>query len=122
MEKYAKNEAELQATLICCPPIPFTQLVGHEWMVHHHYSQFGGVGDLVFKRPGFEEYLVVETKYITTMTGRTARTSRRKARKKVQEQAAFYGRRWKQLHPQADVSYAWYTNDRGLSEFGWVPS
>lgn len=135
MEKYARNEAELQEMLIGCPPTPFTQLVAHEWPVgkewpvgyewmgeyFSHYSHYG-VGDLVFKRPGFEDYLVVETKYMTTRTGRTAKTRRTRGRKKVKEQAAFYGRKWKRQHPEAKVSYAWYTNDSGLSKIVQVPS
>jgi len=124
-EKYATNEEELQEMLIDCPPIPFIQLYRREWMADEwgecHLSQFG-VGDLVFKRPGLEEYLVVETKFMTTSTGTTASTSRTKGRKKVKEQAACYGHKWKRLHPQATVYYAWYTNDRGLSNIVRIPS
>jgi len=121
LAKYARNEEQLQTALTYCPPIPFSQVVACEWMIENNHCHCG-VGDLVFKRPGFEDYLVVETKYMTSTTGKTARSRRRQGRKKVQEQAEFYGRRWKQLHPQADVSYAWFTNDGGLSRIHWIPS
>jgi len=120
LAKYARNEEQLQTALIYSPPIPYTQLKECEWMIEHSHPQYG-VGDVVFKLPGFEDYLVVETKYMTNKTGKTARSRRGQGRKKVQEQAEFYGRRWKQLHPEADVSYAWFTNDRGLSRIVWIP-
>ena len=101
---------------------PFTQLYyAQEWEVIPGYSQFGK-GDLVFKRPGFEEYLVIETKYIRTDSGKTARGSRTKNRKKVVEQALRYGAIFKQRHPGAEVEIATFTNDVGLCTLGLYES
>ena len=96
---------------------PFTQLYAQEWEVIPGYSQFGK-GDLVFKRPAFEEYLVIETKYIRTDSGKTARGSRTRNRKKVVEQALRYGAIFKQRHPGAEVEVATFTNDVGLRTLG----
>ena len=97
---------------------PFTQIYAQEWEVIPGYSQFGK-GDLVFKRPAFEEYLVIETKYIRTESGKTAQRSRTRSRKKVVEQALRYGAIFKQLHPEALVEIATFTNDVGLCSLGF---
>ncbi len=96
---------------------PFTQLYAQEWEVIPGYSQFGK-GDLVFKRPAFEEYLVIETKYIRTDSGKTAQRSRTRSRKKVVKQALPYGAIFKQVHPGAEVEIATFTNDAGLCTLG----
>jgi hypothetical protein len=93
--------------------LPYTQLYAQEWEVEPGLPQFGK-GDLVFKRPGFEEYLVVETKYITDNTGRVAITNRKRSRKKVLEQARRYGAALQRRYPEADVKIATYTNESGL--------
>jgi hypothetical protein len=97
---------------------PFTQLYAQEWEVIPGYSQFGK-GDLVFKRPAFEEYLVIETKYIRTDSGKTARGKRTRNRKKVVEQALRYGAIFKQHNPGALVEIATFTNDVGLCSLGF---
>ena len=101
--------------------LPFTQVYAQEWQVKPGHPNYGK-GDLVFKRPGFEDYLVVETKYLTTNTGRTAQTSRNKGRNKAREQALRYGAAFKRLHPEADVEIATYTNESGLNMFAYYDS
>ena len=93
--------------------LPYTLLCKQEWEVVPGHSQFGK-GDLVFKQPGLENYLVIETKYIRTDSGKAARTARRRSRKKVNEQALRYGAAFKQLNPQARVEVATFTNESGL--------
>jgi hypothetical protein len=92
---------------------PYTKLYAQEWEVKPGHPNCGK-GDPVFKRPGFEEYLVVETKYLTQRSGHTACTSRHKSRKQVVKQARRYGAEFKKLHPKANIKVATYTNESGL--------
>ena len=109
------NEYSLQQQLIndTAKRRPYAKLYAREWQVKPGHPNCGK-GDLVFKRPGFEEYLVVETKYLNQRSGRTACTSRTRSRKKVVEQALHYGAEFKKLHPNARVEIATYTNECGL--------
>ena len=109
------NEYSLQQLLISAADKrrPYTKLYAQEWEVKPGHPNCGK-GDLVFKRPGFEEYLVVETKYLNQRSGRTACTSRTRSRKKVVEQALHYGAEFKKLHPKANVEIATCTNESGL--------
>ena len=107
------NEDTLQVELIQNPPVPYTQCILREWDVPNNESELPGRGDLVFQRPGFQEYLVVETKYLRTDT----KGSRSSKRKKVKEQAVFYGQYFQTLlkKPWACVKAATYTNLEGLT-------
>lgn len=111
------NELLLQRQLIrnVNKLFPYTILYAQEWEVYPGYSHLGK-GDLVFKRPHFKEFLVVETKYLTTNSGKTARNRRRMGRKKVVKQALRYGRDFKKLHPNVKVEIATYTNMNGLQK------
>ncbi len=73
-----------------------------------------GRGDLVFT-DGHGAYAVVEVKYIdledTERRGSTRRTSNRKKRRKVEEQARAYARiLFERLGPPARVEAYWFTN------------
>jgi hypothetical protein len=101
--------------------LPYTQVYAQDWEVWPGLPHCGK-GNFIFKRPGFEDYLVVETKYLTTNTGRVATNSRKKGRNKVYEQALRYGAAFKRLHPDADVEIATYTNESGLHMFAYYDS
>ena len=105
--KNACNEDDLHRILINSPPHPYTLLEAHEWRSR------SGVGDMVFKAPGSNKYLVVEAKLL--------RNGVQKKWKKVQEQAGRYGQDWKHAHPYAFVKYATFTNRDGLLPLGELP-
>ena len=98
--KNASNEDDLHRILINSPPHPYTLLEAHEWQSRT------GVGDMVFKAPGSNRYLVVEAKLL--------RNGVQKKWEKAQEQAGRYGRDWKHENPSAFVKYATFTNRDGL--------
>ena len=102
--KNAGNEDDLHRILINSPPHPYTLLEAHEWRSR------SGVGDMVFKVPGSNKYLVVEAKML--------KNGVQKKWEKVQEQAGRYGRDWKHEHPSAFVKYATFTNRDGLMPQG----
>ena len=114
-DKMVNSELSLQQQLIreVDKRLPYTNLFAQEWEVLRGCSHLGK-GDLVFKRPGFQEYLVVEVKYLRPGSGRAARNKRNAARRKVVEQALRYGAAFKRRHPDADVEIATYTNESGL--------
>ena len=104
------NEKDLQCLLLNSPPPPYTYFVAQEWPVASPFTNLG-VGDLVFKRPKVYEYLVVEVKHL-------GKGNRKKGRKKVVEQAHFYGLKWKERQPRASVKFATFTNESGLKILG----
>lgn len=127
------EELILQQELIRSPPLPYKDLIRHEW------GDFGGggssatatptahigKGDLVFRRPlghdtDEEDYLVVETKHLRTDTGATARTSRTASRRKVIEQALRYGAIWRGYlgTEHGTVTMATYTNESKHTDDG----
>jgi hypothetical protein len=108
------EERALQEELIVNAPLPYTRLFAREWYLYPPDHSNLGKGDLVFQRPGFAEFLVVETKHLNTSTGHSACAHRIHGRKKVREQAVRYGKAWKEMHPFSDVEYATYTNVDGL--------
>ena len=67
-------------------------LVAKEWEVVKGHPNLLGKGDLVFRQQVDEQiaYFVVEVKHLKTGSGNTAKVSRRKARRKVEEQALRY--------------------------------
>jgi hypothetical protein len=80
-----------------------------EWHVHSGLSQYG-VGDLLFFNDQ-GDYLVMEVKWFSHSTGRTARTSRRKKRLHVVEQARWYAAAiWQTRSPRSVLAYV-FTND-----------
>ena len=116
------DEYDLQRRLIVgvLESLPYKDVYAQEWDVIPGWPQFGK-GDLVFKQPGLDKFLVVETKYLTTNTGHTARVSRNRGRQKVIEQAYRYGELFKcikQQHQRATVDVAICTNEKGLCILG----
>jgi len=105
--KSADNEDELHSFLINSPPPKYALLAAHEWRSR------SGVGDMVFKAPRRNEYLVVEAKVLKNGIS--------KKWNKVREQANRYGRDWKHKHPSAFVKYATFTNRDGLLTQGELP-
>ena len=90
------------------PHAPY--FLDHEWNVVDGESQHGK-GDLLLT-DGQTLVIAVETKWVTPRTGRTAKGSRRKSRRKVEEQAATYARAAARLFLWADAVEGWYvTND-----------
>ena len=87
----------------------YPYIYDYEYYVFPPYSQYG-MGDLIFTN-GEEKYLIVELKYLTQRSGKTARTSRRKHRNKVLEQAFSYGTIFKRHNPGANVSALAVTNE-----------
>ena len=71
-----RSEAHIHQMLIDYPPFPFTEVVAHEWEGEAETPFDVGVGDLVFKRPRSNEYLVIEAKHV----GRNAQTHTKKKR------------------------------------------
>ncbi len=75
----------------------WTSVHADEWYVDRVLRQHGR-GDLVLRTPDGTADLVVEIKHITPSSsgrkGTTVRVSRIKRRKKVREQAMFYGQSW----------------------------
>ena len=117
------DECDLQKRLIVgvrvapLEILPYKDVYAQEWDVVPGQTQCGK-GDLVFKQPGLDKFLVVETKYLTTNSGHTARASRNRGRQKVIEQAYRYGKLFKQQHQRATVDVAICTNEKGLCILG----
>lgn len=111
-----RSEEHIHKILIDYPPSPFTEVVAHEWEGDAETPFDVGVGDIVFKRPRSNEYLVIEAKYI----GRNAqKQTKTKKRRHVKEQAQFYGRKAsKILSPFALVHFAYCTNEVGIQYMG----
>jgi len=106
--KEANNEDDLHRILIDSPPPSYSKLVAHEW------RSDTGVGDMVFKARGKDQYLVVEAKLLKKNWSQKLREE------KVREQANRYGRDWKRMHPSASVKYATFTNRDGLVSLGEI--
>ena len=87
----------------------YPYLFAVEYLVNPPYSQFGK-GDLIFTK-GKNQFLIIELKYLTQNSGRTSQTSRRKHRRKVEEQALRYGRCFKRRHPEFHISAMAITNE-----------
>ena len=107
--KEANNEDDLHRILMDSPPPSYSKLVAHEW------RSDTGVGDMVFKARGKDQYLVVEAKLLKK------NLSQKMREEKVREQANRYGRDWKRMHPSASVKYATFTNRDGLVSIGELP-
>jgi len=102
-------EAQQQEQLIRNPPGPYTQLYKQEWEAVVG-GVFKGVGDLVFKVPEKEKYLVVETKHLGDCSGKRRRSKCWKGRKQVRN----YARWFKALYPHASVKMAIHTEVHGV--------
>jgi len=113
----SKHEAHIHELLIEAPPFPFTNLIAHEWTVEDGHGPLAvGVGDLLFKKPRSNEYLVVEAKFLKKTTCR--QTNKRK-RCHVKKQAKFYAHKAsKILSPFAYVHFAYSTNEDGIKYLG----
>ncbi|KAJ3160752.1 hypothetical protein HDU88_007858 [Geranomyces variabilis] len=98
-----ERERVLQEHLFQNPPSGFPVLVAMSWKVAPPFSQLGE-GDLVSASEDGTRYRVVETKALNPNPGRTAKTSRRNARRKVEEQVARYTKEWSRRHPNKEVS------------------
>lgn len=82
----------------------------YEWeVVPGHSNQ--GKGDLVLT-DGRDSYLIVEMKWLTEASGKTARTKRNKSRKDVVTQAIHYAKLFGNKYPDAKrIIPATYTNE-----------
>jgi hypothetical protein len=78
------------------------------------------MGDFIFTN-GMDKYLIVELKYLTQRTGKTARTSRRKHRNKVLEQTLSYATIFKRQHPSVHVSALAVTNEDLTYRYFQIP-
>ena len=87
----------------------YTYLFAVEYLVQPPYSQFGK-GDLIFTN-GKNHFLIVELKYLTKNTGRSAQTSRCKHRRKVEKQTLRYGRCFKRRYPECTIAALAITNE-----------
>lgn len=90
-------------------------LKAQEYHVVPPYDQLGK-GDLMFFRGGERVALAVECKHIPQRHGRTPRTKRTKARKKVKAQSRYYAACVKLMYRDFKVIGAVYTNEKGLEE------
>lgn len=81
----------------------------YEYELIPGYSQYGK-GDLILT-DGIDAVLIVELKHINNGSGSTARTARRKAKRKVEDQALRYAKNFKSSHPKIDVSFIAATNE-----------
>ena len=88
-------------------------LKAQEYHVVPPYDQLGK-GDLLFFRDGDRVALVVECKHIPQEHGRTTRTKRTKARKKVKAQSRYYAACVKLMYRDFKVIGAVYTNEKGM--------
>jgi len=86
----------------------FNYLVDFEWDVNENYHHYG-VGDLIFGSK-YGVYISIETKWLNTNSGKSARASRNYARNEVKTQAERY-RRLAQDKFMVKVIGASYTND-----------
>ena len=105
-----KSEFTLIDALIRNPLKPFTKVCAREWYPVPGCSHCGK-GDLVLKHPSRNQYLVVEAKYLSRKTGRSARKLRKAKMRKVEEQAEKYGQLWSKNYPDADVQSASLVQD-----------
>ena len=80
-----------------------------EYLVQPPFSQFGR-GDLIFTNRK-NQFLIVELKYLTQNSGNTAQNNRRKHRRKVENQALYYGKCFKRRHPECKVAALAITNE-----------
>lgn len=100
----------------CSFPNSSRSFLGKEFPEVHarEYFPYGyshlGKGDLVLKNGQQKRFLVVETKYLTPCSGKTARRKRTEHRKKVKEQAIKYAKDLQKRYPDADIYYASVTN------------
>jgi len=104
-------EAQQQEQLIRNPPRPYTELYKQEWKAVVG-GDFKGVGDLVFKVPEKEKYLVVETKHLGDCSAKKKQTKCSKARKQARNYAGWF----KALHPNASVEMAIHTEVHGVQK------
>ena len=89
-------------------------LKAQEYHVVPPYDQMGK-GDLMFfRRDGERIALVVECKHMVLDSGKTARTKRTKARKKVKEQCRYYAACVKLMHRDFRVIGAVCTNESDI--------
>ncbi len=108
-----KSEPDLMDYVLTHPwSIPelhkFPYLWKCEYLVNPPYSQCGK-GDLVFSN-GKDLALVIELKFLSTKTGKTARNQRKYKRKKVRLQALKYAKLLKESFPSFRIFYGWITN------------
>ena len=87
----------------------FSELVNYPYLLEFEYDVIPGRtdigrGDLIFT-DGVNNYLILETKFLTESTGDTARTARRKQRRRVEEQAPKYCHYFKIKYPKANANY-----------------
>ena len=87
----------------------YPYLLAIEYLMYPPYSQFGK-GDLLFYDGGYR-LLVVELKSLNNRCGSTARVSRHKARRKVEEQAYRYSQLMQEKYPQFSVRGISFTNE-----------
>ncbi|CAB4398871.1 unnamed protein product [Rhizophagus irregularis] len=86
----------------------FNYLVDFEWCVNEDYLHYG-IGDLIFGSD-YGVYIVIETKWLNTNTGKTAQVSRNIARNKVKYQSITY-KKYAQEKFALKVIGASFTND-----------
>ncbi|KAJ3052595.1 hypothetical protein HK097_005998 [Rhizophlyctis rosea] len=98
-------------------PPGFPHLIAEEWEVVPHQSNHG-LGDLVFTDDDFSTYMVVEVKNLNLHSGKTLRTSRRKARRMVEEQSERYTRAWSMIHPEQRTYGCTYVK-QGMFALKW---
>ncbi|TKJ21034.1 MAG: hypothetical protein CEE43_11235 [Promethearchaeota archaeon Loki_b32] len=94
LENSSKNSNRMDEVLI-----KYCYIFDYEWDVVSGMSQYG-VGDLVFT-DGNENYLVIEVKQLSYGSGRNQCVARRKARRRVEEQAIKYMNAFRKKHPEA---------------------
>ena len=87
----------------------FPYVWDYEWEVKPGYSQYGK-GDLVLT-DGKNDFMVLEAKWISRETGKTAVKRRKESRDKVRDQAKAYRNILQIMHPSCTVSAAILTND-----------
>lgn len=89
-------------------------VIDDEWHVSPGFTN-SGVGDLLFT-DGENSFAVVEVKFIDhASSGRTAKTTRRKRRRSVEEQAVTYAGAVRERFPGAEVQAYYFTNDPGVT-------
>ncbi len=79
--------------------LKYLYIFKYEWHVMYGLSQYG-VGDLVLT-DGNDNYLVMEVKRLSPFSGKNQCVSRRKTRRKVEEQTQFYMSEFRKLYPKA---------------------
>ena len=89
-------------------------LKAQEYHVVPPYDQLGKGDLLFFRKDGARIALVVECKHIPQENGKTARTKRTKARKKVKEQSRYYAACVKLMYRDFKVLGAVYTNENDI--------